>query len=160
MFLFKYLIKLNMKSGEVTSDNDNCIYKSKLAIESKMVICFIIIMIIIFPIMTISIANITLGILLFLFFLVPVPFFIFILRQNQTILYNNRIHNKNFKYQNSENETTDIYYNDIKSAKFVKTLNKEQIEFDTVKGKYIISLINFKDFIPELKKQLKDKWKE
>ena len=142
------------------TNNENLLYKSKLSIENKMIIFFIVVIIIIFPIMTGTIVNFTFGIYMLIFFIIPVPFYYYLLSQNQVILFNNRIHYKNFSYQNPKNKFTDIYYKDIKSAEFVKTLIKEQIEINTVNGKYIITSINFQDLIPELKEQLKDNWVE
>lgn len=142
-------------------NNRNLLYKSKPSIEDKIILIFIVILIvIIYPIMSETTINFTFGITMLFAIIIPILIFYYIFSGYQVKLYNNRIYYKGFKFQNPKNKITDIYYQDIKSAEFVKTFFKEQIEINTVNGKYIIAYINYKDFIPELKKQLKDKWKE
>jgi len=139
-------------------NNEILLYTSKISIENKIILFFTIVVIILITLMGITFVNLIFGIsMIFLF--IPIFLGIYLLNQHHKVkIFENKIYCRDFKHQNHQLKSVEIFNKDIISAQFKRTLIKEIIEINTTNGKYSIGAINFKDIIPKLKHQLKDKW--
>jgi ABC-type bacteriocin/lantibiotic exporter with double-glycine peptidase domain len=141
-------------------DNEKLLYRSEPSIEVPLLIGGTIAMDVLM-----TIFFIYWGFLIYIInvYLVSIPlilFMLYILKGHEVKIYKDKIYCKDFKYQNRKLKTEYIYFKDIETAKFFKGLTREAIDIETKNGKYMITFVDLKKIIPELKKQLGDKWKE
>lgn len=142
------------------TDNENFLYKSEPSIEISLLLAtaisfdVLIVIILLYYGLPYTALIIT---------LISIPFiliFIYLMIMFEVKIYEDRIYCKDFKHQNRKLKSEYINIKDIKTANFDKGVAREAIDIETKNGKYIIGFVDYKKIIPELKKQLKDKWQE
>jgi hypothetical protein len=142
------------------TDNENLLYKSEPSIEISLLLATTISMDVLMIIILLYYGLPYTALYITLFSIPFILWFIYIINVYEVKIYGDRIYCKDFKHQNKKLKNEVIYHKDIISIQFTKGVAREAIDIETNNGKYIIGFVDYKKIIPELKKQLKDKWKE